>query len=144
MSGKNILVVEDDLGTRTVIKTILSAHGHTVVECKNGREATKAVTQQKFDLIVLDIMMPEMSGYDVVIFLKQRPETQRIPIIMVTAKAEAEDMILGYRDYGVEYYITKPFTTSQLIQGVTLILNAAEEEKPKKQPSSLKQQPSSY
>ncbi len=128
---RNILVVEDDFGTRTVIKTILSANGYTVTDCCNGKEALTAVTQQTFDLIVLDIMMPEMSGYDVVVHLKQKPETQNIPIVMVTAKAEAEDLLAGYRDYGVDYYITKPFTTAQLLQGIQLVLDSGEE-KPKK------------
>ena len=129
MSSKgNILVVEDDFGTRTVIKTILTANGYSVHDCSNGRDAISVVLQQRFDLIVLDIMMPEMSGYDVVVHLKQRPETQNIPIVMVTAKAESDDLLTGYRDYGVDYYITKPFTTAQLLNGIELVLDGENSE----------------
>jgi DNA-binding response OmpR family regulator len=67
-----------------------------------------------------------MSGYDVAIAMKQKPEMQNIPIIMLTAKEDPEDVLKGYKDYGVEYYITKPFTTKQLIAGVKLVLTDAE------------------
>ena len=66
--------------------------------------------------------MPIMNGYDVAIALRQRPHTQNIPIIMLTAKAEPEDLMTGYSDYQVDYYITKPFTAKQLISGVKMVL----------------------
>ena len=77
--------------------------------------------------IILDVMMPGMSGYDVVVHLKQNPDTQNIPVIMLTAKGEPEDLITGYKDYGVEYYITKPFTSRQLLAGIKLILDSEQE-----------------
>ncbi len=69
-------------------------------------------------------MMPGMSGYDVVVHLKQKPETQNIPVIMLTAKSEPEDLITGYKDFAVDYYIPKPFTTRQLLAGINLILGS--------------------
>ncbi|MCB0325818.1 MAG: response regulator, partial [Bdellovibrionales bacterium] len=111
-----------DYDTRTVVKTILVGSGYTVEEASGGQEALDTLERYHPDLIVLDIMMPGMSGYDVVVHLKQKPATQNIPIIMLTAKSEPEDLITGYKDYAVDYYITKPFTTRQLIAGVQLIL----------------------
>ena len=122
MPGKKILIVDDDYDTRTVVKTILVGSGYTVEEASGGQEALDTLERYHPDLIVLDIMMPGMSGYDVVVHLKQKPATQNIPIIMLTAKSEPEDLITGYKDYAVDYYITKPFTTRQLIAGVQLIL----------------------
>lgn len=119
---KSILVVDDDYDTRTVVKTILTGNGFAVEDCPGGRQALEKLKTYTPDLILLDIMMPEMSGYDVVIHLKQRPETQNIPIIMLTAKGEPEDLITGYKDYSVDYYIPKPFTTRQLLAGINLIL----------------------
>ena len=76
-------------------------------------------------LLVLDIMMPELNGYQVVERMKLNPKMQNIPIMMVTAKASDEDVIEGYKTYAVDYYITKPFNTRQLLAGIKLILGYA-------------------
>lgn len=128
MAGQKILIVDDDYDTRTVVKTILSGSGYIVEEASGGKEALAALENFDPALIVLDVMMPGMSGYDVVVHLKQKPETQNIPIIMLTAKSEPEDLITGYKDYAVDYYIPKPFTTRQLLAGVDLIIGADEGE----------------
>lgn len=127
MAQKTILVVDDDYDCRTMVKTILDNSGYEVELASNGMEALERMLILSPDLVVLDIMMPEMSGYDVVVHMKQRIETQNIPIMMVSAKGEPEDLITGYKDYGVEYYITKPFTTRQLVAGIKLILGEDEE-----------------
>lgn len=121
-AGKSILVVDDDLDCRTLVKTVLASNGFSVQQCADGKEALEKLQTYIPDLIVLDIMMPGLSGYDVVIHMKQRPEWQNIPIIMLTAKGEYEDMIVGYSEYQVDYYIPKPFTSRQLISGIKLIL----------------------
>lgn len=117
-----ILVVDDDKDCLTMVKTILQSSGFEVDTCNSGPEALKRLETITPALVLLDIMMPEMSGYDVVIHMKQRPETQNLPIVMLTAKGDPEDLITGYKDYGVEYYITKPFTTRQLLAGIKLVL----------------------
>ncbi len=121
---KLIFVVDDDYDTRTVVKTILVSSGFEVEDCESGMVALEKLKTITPELILLDIMMPGMSGYEVMVHLKQRPETQNIPVIMLTAKGEPEDLITGYKDYAVDYYIPKPFTTRQLITGVNLILGA--------------------
>ncbi len=130
MSGQKILIVDDDYDTRTVVKTILVGSGYQVEEAASGQEALDALENFDPELIVLDVMMPGMSGYDVVVHLKQKPETQNIPIIMLTAKSEPEDLITGYKDYAVDYYIPKPFTTRQLLSGIELIIGPEEESTP--------------
>jgi DNA-binding response OmpR family regulator len=117
-----ILVVDDDSDTRSMVRIILENNAYSVVEAENGRIAVEKLTTINPELMLLDINMPEMNGYDVVVQLKQKPETQNIPIIMLTAKSESEDLITGYKDYAVEYYITKPFTTRQLLAGIKLVL----------------------
>lgn len=124
--SSSILVVEDDFGARTIVKTILSGKGYAVTDAANGNEALDILKERSFDLIILDLMMPGLSGYDVVVHLKQRPETQNIPVIMLTAKSESADVLRGYRDFGCDYYITKPFTSAQLLQGVELVLTSDE------------------
>lgn len=121
-SSKTILVVDDDADSRAMVRTILEASGFVVEEAAGGRDAISLLTSLKPAVILLDIMMPEMNGYDVVVHLKQKVETQNIPIIMVSAKGDPDDLITGYKDYGVEYYITKPFTTRQLLAGIKLVI----------------------
>ena len=117
-----IMIVDDDADTRSVVGTILTSRGIKVEACSGGAEALERLDEVTPDLFILDIMMPEMSGYDLLVHLKQRPKTQNVPVIMLTAKGEPEDLITGYKDYGVEYYIPKPFTTRQLVAGIKLIL----------------------
>jgi len=120
-----ILIVEDDPDTRSIIKTILNAKGYKSLEAENGVIALELLENTKVRLILLDIMMPELSGYDVIVRLRMRPSTQSTPVIMLTAKGEDEDIMSGYNQYQVDYYITKPFTPKTLINGVELVLAKA-------------------
>lgn len=122
MNEHFILIVDDDPDTRNIIKTILNAKGYKTKEAIHGKEALEFVKTEIPALILLDVMMPEMSGYDVITRLKLKPETQKIPIIMLTAKGEDEDILSGYNDYAVDYYIPKPFTPKHLLNGIELIL----------------------
>jgi CheY-like chemotaxis protein len=116
------LIVDDDPDIREMVRAMLEADGYQVEEASNGREALEQIRQTSPNLVVLDIMMPELNGYDVVVHMKQQVETQNIPVMFVTAKAELRDLYSGYKKYGVEYYITKPFTKAQLLSGVRMIL----------------------
>ena len=121
--NRSILVVDDDEDCRTMVKTILENNGFTVTTGANGVEALSELEKIETPaLVVLDIMMPELNGYQVVEKMKLNPKFQNIPIMMVTAKASDEDVIEGYKTYAVDYYITKPFNTRQLLAGIKLIL----------------------
>ena len=122
-TGKFILIVDDDPDCRTLVQAVLVSQGYRVEQAVDGQDAVKMLETCTPDLVVLDIMMPGLSGYDVVVHMKQRPNTQNIPMIMLTAKGEHEDMMVGYSEYQVDYYIPKPFTSRQLVSGIKLILD---------------------
>ncbi|GIW45981.1 MAG: hypothetical protein KatS3mg077_3263 [Candidatus Binatia bacterium] len=123
-----VLVVDDNADSLVITRGILEPKGYEVMEATSGAEALELVAQNPPDLILLDIMMPGMSGLEVLQQLKERYETARIPVILVTAKTADEDVVQGYQ-YGADYYITKPFTGTQLLYGIELVLgreNASE------------------
>ena len=111
----NILIVEDDLAIRELIKRNLQMVGHTCRIIAEGDKVIDAVTDEKFDLIILDVMLPGVSGFDVIEDLKG------IPVIFVTAKGALEDKLKGL-SLGAEDYIVKPFEILELIARVNVVL----------------------
>jgi CheY-like chemotaxis protein len=118
---KTIMVVDDNPDIITIVKTILEGRGYNVFSASSGPELLTMLTTQKPDLIILDIMMPEMDGLEVLTRLKGKTETSTIPVILLTAKVQYEDVLGGYK-LGADYYITKPFTSTQLVNGINLLL----------------------
>lgn len=118
---KTIIVVDDNPDIITIVKTILEGRGFTVFSASSGPELLSLLPTQKCDLIILDIMMPEMDGLEVLTRLKGKVETSTIPVILLTAKVQYEDVLGGYK-LGADYYITKPFTSTQLVNGINLLL----------------------
>jgi DNA-binding response OmpR family regulator len=116
-----ILVVDDNEDSTRIIETVLQNSGYEVRVARTGKEALEAVSHAPPEAILLDIMMPEMSGIEVLERLRSAPSSARIPVILLTAKSQDEDVISGYQ-YGADYYITKPFTPKQLIYGIRLVL----------------------
>jgi CheY-like chemotaxis protein len=121
---KTIMVVDDNPDIITIVKTILEGRGFTVFSASSGPELLNLLPTQKADLIILDIMMPEMDGLEVLTRLKGKTETATIPVILLTAKVQYEDVLGGYK-LGADYYITKPFTSTQLVNGINLLLGEA-------------------
>ena len=115
------MVVDDNPDIITIVKTILEGRGFTVFSASSGPELLNLLPTQKADLIILDIMMPEMDGLEVLTRLKGKTETSTIPVILLTAKVQYEDVLGGYK-LGADYYITKPFTSTQLVNGINLLL----------------------
>jgi two-component system, OmpR family, alkaline phosphatase synthesis response regulator PhoP len=118
---KTIMVVDDNPDIITIVKTILEGRGYTVFSASSGPELLSLLPTQKCDLIILDIMMPEMDGLEFLTRLKGKVETSTIPVILLTAKVQYEDVLGGYK-LGADYYITKPFTSTQLVNGINLLL----------------------
>lgn len=112
-----ILIVDDVAQNLQVLNATLSEQGFRVAAAKSGEQAFKALERIQPDLILLDIMMPGMDGYEVCRRLKANDTTQNIPVIFLTAKSESEDMIQGFACGGVDY-ITKPFQTPELLARV--------------------------
>jgi two-component system alkaline phosphatase synthesis response regulator PhoP len=118
---KTIMVVDDNPDIITIVRTILEGKGYSVFSATSGPELLDLLKTQKPDLIILDIMMPEMDGLEVLSRLKGMTETATIPVILLTAKVQYEDVLGGYK-LGADYYITKPFTSTQLVNGINLLL----------------------
>ncbi len=118
--SKKILLVEDDSDARLLTTRMLEGLGHSVVSFGSGPETLAGVAGQRFDVGLLDIMMPEMNGYELLAKLKELPAFQELPIIFVTAKDKDSEILEGYTS-GATYYITKPFTTKQLEYGIKIV-----------------------
>lgn len=120
--SKTILVVDDTESLRTMVKAYLSQDGFRVVTAANGREALFIARQELPDLIILDLMMPEMGGYE---FIAAYAREGTAPIIILTAKVEESDMVLGL-ELGADDYMTKPFSLRELAARVRAVLRRAE------------------
>ena len=116
-----IMVVDDDHELVTIVRIILEQKGFNVRYAYNGPQLFAGLDEHKPDLIILDIMMPEMDGLEVLTRLKANPDTSSIPVIFLTAKVQYEDVLGGYK-MGANHYITKPFTRNQLITGINRLL----------------------
>jgi diguanylate cyclase (GGDEF)-like protein len=124
-NGKSILVVDDDRNLRKIIQTNLELAGYDVTSVSNGADALSALEALRPDLIVLDVMMPAMDGYEVARRIRQNPRTTQVPIIMLTAKGEVEDKLTGF-DAGADDYMTKPFGPQELLARVKAKIRRAE------------------
>ena len=125
-----IYIVEDDESIREIETIALKNSNYIVSAFENAKEFYKKLDELVQDLILLDVMLPDESGYDIVRKLRKRPATQDIPIIMVTAKTTEMDMIKGL-DGGADDYIKKPFSIMELITRVKALLRRTAKEEPK-------------
>ncbi|HEY7112180.1 MAG TPA: EAL domain-containing protein [Thermoanaerobaculia bacterium] len=121
MAGEKILVVDDDDDILLIVQTILGGAGYSAHTARNGREGVETALELRPDLILLDVMMPELSGWEVCTTLKNAPETRATPIAMLTVKNEIRDLITGMQA-GADEYITKPFTRRKLLETVQKLL----------------------
>jgi len=120
--GKRILAVDDERHIVRLIQVNLERAGYQVATAFDGSEALKKVEAEKPDLIVLDVMMPRMDGFEVLKRLQANPDTRGIPVIMLTAKAQDADVFRGWSS-GVSAYLTKPFNPLELVTFVRRILS---------------------
>jgi len=119
--SQTILVVDDNVDVVIIVQTILEANGYEVRVAYGGAEALAQLAEHKPDLMILDIMMPEMNGLEVLEQMREIPSSAQIPVILLTAKGNDEDVLSGYQ-YGANYYMPKPFTSEQLLYGIRLVL----------------------
>jgi DNA-binding response OmpR family regulator len=123
--ASNILVVDDDDSIRSLLQQELGDAGYTIEEASNGKEALEKVRANRPDLIILDIMMPEMNGFDVAAVLKNDPNTMDIPIIVLSV---VQDKARGFR-IGVDRYLTKPIDTNLLFNEIGSLLDQGKSKK---------------
>lgn len=122
--ARTILVVDDSESLRTMVKSYLAQEGFRVITAVNGREALFVARDEKPDLILLDIMMPELGGYEFMRIYSKEAET---PIILLTARLEENDKVLGL-ELGADDYITKPFSPRELTARVRAVLRRSEKQ----------------
>ena len=117
--------IEDDPEMIELVKLILTRKGYNVTGATNGPEGLEAVKQVKPDLVLLDLMMPDMDGWEVFQRIRGNDQTKDVPVIVVTAKAQSIDKVLGLHIAKVDDYITKPFGPSELLSSVLRVLDEA-------------------
>ncbi len=119
--AEKILIVDDDQETVDFLRVLLSRQGYQAMIAKDGIEALKTANQELPDLIILDVMMPGLDGFEVARSLHRRPETALIPILMFTARTQAQDKVTGY-EAGVDLYLTKPVHPLDLQANIKALL----------------------
>ncbi len=116
-----VLIVDDSDDSVRMMQALLQARGFGVETACDGPSALTALERRRPDLILLDVMMPTMSGMEVLDRIRANPQHASVPVILVTAKAGDEDVLEGYK-FGADYYLTKPFSARQLLYGIGLVL----------------------
>lgn len=124
-NNKKILAVDDENDVLLIIKTALLSEGFDVKTAPSGSEGLQIAREFQPDLVILDVMMPEMSGFDVLNQMREEPGLKSIPVIMLTGVADKEK-IREALDIGVNYYIVKPFEFHDLVSKVRLAISDAE------------------
>lgn len=133
---KKILVVEDEQDILQLITLYLEKEGFRTVSAKTGADGLRQVKQEKPDLVVLDLMLPEIDGLEVCKRLRSSPDTAMLPIIMLTAKAEESDTVIGL-ELGADDYVTKPFSPKTLVARVKALFRRLER-KPDESPAQYR------
>jgi two-component system, OmpR family, alkaline phosphatase synthesis response regulator PhoP len=120
---KHVLVVDDEAHIRRIVEINLKRAGYRVTMAVDGVEALEKVKAERPDLVLLDVMMPRMDGFEALRILKEDAETAEIPVMMLTARAQDQDIFQGTRG-GAIVYLTKPFSPQDLLTGVKQALDS--------------------
>ncbi len=123
---KRVVCVEDEPEMIDLVRLILGRKGFEVIGANGGIEGLEMVRTEKPDLVLLDLMMPDMDGWEVYQQMKADPALREIPVVVVTAKAQSIDKVLGLHIAKVDDYITKPFGPQELLESVEKILDRSE------------------
>ncbi|WP_041620286.1 response regulator transcription factor [Stanieria cyanosphaera] len=120
--SKKLLLIDDDPNLILLVKDYLEFRGYNVMTAENGREALDLLEQSIPDMIICDVMMPEMDGYSLVQHIRQEPRTNRIPVLFLSAKGQSQDRVKGLNE-GADVYMVKPFEPEELVAQVESSLN---------------------
>lgn len=122
MPSQRVLIVDDDPDIVEIVRINLEAAGFETLAAGDGAEGLEKVTADQPDLVVLDVLMPEMDGWEVLRRIERNPETAGVPVVMLTCRGEDADILRGLEDGAVEY-ITKPFYPENVVATVKILLN---------------------
>ncbi len=128
MAKRKILVVDDDPTMVKLINVNLKLNNYAVVEATSGEQALDVLVNEPLDLVVLDIMMPGVDGWEVLKRVRNNPETEEMPVILVTAKTQDSDVIRGW-ELGADEYVIKPFNPLLLVEVIKMVLDRSYEER---------------
>jgi DNA-binding response OmpR family regulator len=121
--GKRVLVVDDDWDTVQLVKAALAREGCDIVTAANGAECLLSIEANRPDLIILDVTMPVLDGYQVLRVIREKPELAALPVIMLTAKRADQDVVRSLTD-GADLHLSKPFETEELVAAARALLAA--------------------
>lgn len=121
--SKKILCIEDDPDMVALIRLILGRKNFEVIGATGGKEGLEKIRKEDFDLVLLDLMMPDIDGWEVYQQMKGDEKTKGIPVIIITARSQTIDRVLGLRVAQVDAYITKPFSPQELLTSVTEVID---------------------
>ncbi len=116
-----VLVVDDEDMTRKLLRLMLERDGFTILEAEDGQQALEVIAESKPDIVILDVMMPNMDGFTTCQELRSQPETADLPIILLSARTQAEAVRTGLQS-GADRYMTKPISKPELVQTITDLL----------------------
>ncbi|MBN1230682.1 MAG: response regulator [Anaerolineales bacterium] len=126
--GTIVVCVEDEPEMIDLIRLILGRKGYEVFGAKRGKQGLSLIEEKKPDLVLLDLMMPDMDGWDVYQMMKGNKDLADIPVIIVTAKSQTIDKVLGLHIAKVDDYISKPFSPQELLESIEKVLSNRERE----------------
>jgi DNA-binding response OmpR family regulator len=129
MNNRKVLIVEDEEVIRKILRLTLGKWGFEVEEAEDGAQALRKLEKEHYHLIICDIVMPNLNGWDLIKKVREGTKTRDIRIIALTGRNKAADMFKGY-ELGANYYMTKPFTQAQLQYGIQLALDEPMEPSP--------------
>ena len=118
---KSILVIDDNQDILFIVRTMLEENGYEVKCASSGREGLKFIKGLTPALVILDLLMPDMDGLEVLKTIKENPDISAIPVMILSARIKNNEIEAGYRAKA-DYYMTKPFTSAQLMNGISLLL----------------------
>jgi CheY-like chemotaxis protein len=121
---KKIMVVDDESDIRFVIRTMLEREGFEVVEAGSGEETLEKLKELKPDLLLLDVMMPGLDGWETCAKIKSENGTKKIPVVMLTAKTSEEDKVKAFEECRAEWHISKPIDRAKFIETVKWLLDS--------------------
>ncbi len=121
-AATKVLIVDDNQDCIAVLRSMLLSQGFEVATAQSGAQALQRLHETVPDVMLLDLMMPEMDGFELLQKIRDVNATSHLPVIILSAKTNDDDVMLGYQ-YGADYYITKPFTSDQVRRGINLVLN---------------------
>lgn len=118
-----VLIVDDSSALREMVSGLLTDAGMTIMEAKDGAEAQQTLEGETPDLVILDIVMPQMNGYELCRWIKNNPSTKHLPVVICTSKGEEFDRYWGMKQ-GADAYIAKPFRPDEMIETVKQLLRS--------------------